>query len=262
MRSKGKVIRSRFPIFTVSMSIIAAVLLFIILYRVSALMTINEIILIFIYPFVLSYIIGYQSTESMEKYLDKKISELLDDNASEKIKCFPTKYSIPEPNEWWNKSFIDARSRFFIVGVTNKGWIQKDINQSKSLAEAIIRIIENNGTVKIVSENTENAINIMQSFWEQFIKEKVKSLPASRRKHITEKMKKNFFYFVYEKANYEIVISDNRMVLLITPNSIEFRSEAMVIELIEEKNPIEFKNYLADLDRTTQSCKRIILELV
>jgi predicted P-loop ATPase len=62
---------------------------------------------------------------------------------------------------------------------------------------------------------------------------------------------------VRSNCHYDAVVSDDRLVLLPTPNTPEFSSEAMVIELTLQADYQPFSNYLADIERTLEEARVI-----
>ncbi len=162
-----------------------------------------------------------------------------------------TKFDVPNKNEFWTDLLRNASNKFYLLGSSNKSWIERDENQSNDLSNAIIKIVESNGTVKIVSNNDLKTIKKHKDFILNYI------LPKIRNEILFTQFKKNFKYCVLAHSNYSAVISDDRIVLLPTLNSKAFTDESLVLELVGSHLP-QFKNYLSDIERIFREDGEII----
>jgi nucleoside 2-deoxyribosyltransferase len=164
-----------------------------------------------------------------------------------------TKFTVPHSHEFWNNLLKAANHRFYLVGYSNKSWINRTEEQSLELSQAIIHIIEQNGTVKILSVDEEKVKTHHERFLRDYIYRSVKALPPDRRQKVLARIKDNIkpglIYAVSNKSHYGAVVSDDRLLLLPTMNTQEFRSEALVLELKRGINSPQFENYLGDIDR-------------
>jgi hypothetical protein len=194
----------------------------------------------------ITYINSQRGINKLKNDLKLWIKETLSNpekhNHSPVVSVHGTKFDVPKRNEFWNNLCKDADNKFYLLGGSNKSWINKTDEQSDALAKSIVRIIINNGSVRIVSENIDNTILEHKHFFKKHI------LPKLSTKELLSKFKKHFLYGVLSHSNYQAVISDERIVLLPTMNSKQFKDESLVLELEGGHLP-QFKNYLADIER-------------
>ncbi len=158
----------------------------------------------------------------------------------------------------------DAESRFVLIGRSNKSWIAKSDEQSRVLGQAIIKITTGDGKVYIMSEDVEaNRNRTIDFFKNHVLNEIYKMKPPEAKKHL-EKIEANLVYAVteYKDVNYAGVVSDNRMLIIPTLNSQNFRDSGMVLELIKEHNPTEFDTYNSDITRIFTGKDNLFLPLV
>lgn len=169
---------------------------------------------------------------------------------SPRVHCHGTKFDVPNRNLFWNDLLAQAQRRFYLLGRSNKSWINKGERQSTELAESIVRIISNGGTVRILSDSRPEVI----ASHKRFIRDHVLRLwnGRSENQSITGSLGNpngnTFKYVTYDQSNYGAVISDDRLVLLPTLNSSEFRDETLVLEIFGPSSP-QLANYLGDIDR-------------
>jgi hypothetical protein len=175
-------------------------------------------------------------------------------NLYPKVFVHGTKFDVPDKNEFWNDLCKRAEKRFFLLGGTNKSWVNKSEHQSQELADSILRIVKNRGIVRIISNDSASAISDHREFFNKHIKPEIKS------RDLFEKFKKTFMYGVIKDSNYQAVISDDRIVLLPTMNSSQFKDESLVMELEGSHLP-QFKNYLADIERLFKENKCRVIDL-
>jgi len=172
-----------------------------------------------------------------------------------------TKFTVPDSHEFWNNLLKAANSRFYLVGFSNKSWVNRTDKQSIELSNAIIHIIEQNGTVKILSVDEPKVRAYHQKFLLNYFYRTVKELARDRRRKVLERLRDNhapgLVYAVHNQSHYGAVVSDDKLLILPTMNTPEFRSEALVLELKQGINSPQFENYLSDIDRLFHDAKRI-----
>jgi len=204
--------------------------------------------------------IHYTNTERGLKKFKNEIKQWLHEiiknpsthNLYPRVFIHGTKFDVPKKNEFWNELFQKADTKFYLLGGSNKSWVNKGEHQSEELAMAIVRIISNGGNIKIISDDLPATIANHKQFYKEYIKPKIID------KALSTKFKKAFIYGVVSSSNYQAVISDNRIVLLPKMNSTQFKDESLVMELEGSHLP-HFKNYLADIERLLKegNCKII-----
>lgn len=160
------------------------------------------------------------------------------------VPLFPTKHRVPGGNEWWNNLANGATKRFYLIGYTNKSWINKSTDQSRFLANNLIRIAKNDGIVKITSNSNEETVTKHREFLDRFIKDQVKEEDNNE-----EDILSNIVYHVSPMTNYNAVISDDLLVMMPVLNTEEFRDESMVFQINRSSSPQPFANYLGDIER-------------
>lgn len=179
-----------------------------------------------------------------------------------RVICHGTKFTVPNSSEFWSSLLRKAEYRFYLIGYTNKSWIHKSEEQSVALGDAIIRIIESGGIVKILSVDDEDIISLHTDFIRDYVVKKVRRFSNTRKQAILSRLEKSerqkFIYAVSNNSNYGAVISDGRFLLLPTMNSPRFRDEALVLELKQGIHSPQFENYIGDIDRMFKSGSRMI----
>lgn len=165
--------------------------------------------------------------------------------SSNKIVFHGTKHVVPYGNNWWNDLLSHANERFYLVGKSNKSWVNKSSEQSKILAASIIRILENSGQVKLVSCDHDEVINSTKKFIKEFV------IPEANKNGLknSDLITGAFSYTTSSDKNYNAVVSDNKLIIMPILNTEEFRDESMVLEI--DKNIAEqpFMNYVGDIER-------------
>lgn len=163
-----------------------------------------------------------------------------------RVHCHGTKFDVPNRNQFWNNLLAQAQYRFYLLGRSNKSWINKSERQSIELAESIVRILGNGGTVRILSDSRPDVI----ASHKRFIREHVLRLWNGSQpiEVLGSASDSPIKYVTYDQSNYGAVISDDRLVLLPTLNSSEFRDETLVLEIFGPSSP-QLANYLGDIDR-------------
>ena len=212
----------------------------------------------------ISYLDTDQGLKEFKKKLKEWIKEVSEIARNEsnfpKVFCHGTKFQVPDSNSFWNELLKKAESRFYLIGNTNKSWVNKSDLQSEELANSILKIIENKGIVKIMSSDDSNIIEAHKCFFQDFVHPKLRSISGDDGKIIKRLFAQNVKYAVFNHSNYGAVISDNSLIILPTVNSDEFRDETLVLELRGSTSP-EFTNYLADIDRMFRNGNRLISEI-
>lgn len=172
------------------------------------------------------------------------------------VRFHGTKYNVPGGNDWWNSLMLDASERFYLVGESNKSWINKDDEQKKLLAKAMARIIANNGKVKILSTSTQ-IVPLTIDFIKKYVFIEADKIGLI----LSDIVKDSLIYTVAERINYNAVVSDNKLILMPTLNTPMFRNDCMVLELERKSLKSTFNNYIADIERmfTPEFSKKIEL---
>ena len=195
--------------------------------------------------------IPYDNSEEGIKKLKRTIkrwiktiimNRLNESNVFPKVYVHGTKFDVPKRNEFWNDLFKSAERKFILLGGSNKSWIKKSEEQCNGLAGSIIRIIKNNGEVIIISGNDKSIIQDHKDFFKKYL------IPKLKGRILLNKFNRRFKYGVVDHSNYQIVISDNKIVILPSLNSKQFKDETLILEL-EGQNLQVFKNYQADVER-------------
>lgn len=197
--------------------------------------------------------IKYLKSE-LKKWIDELVNNPTEHNLVAKALIHGTKFDVPKRNEFWNDLLNGAKTKFILLGGSNKSWINKSASQSQELADSIISIIKNNGSVILMSDNNPSVIGNHKYFYTKFIKHRLKSAA------LLKSFKSKFIYAVLEHSNYQAVISDSRIVLLPKMNSKQFKDESLVIEL-EGSHLVQFKNYLADIERLFEESKCLKIDI-
>lgn len=166
---------------------------------------------------------------------------------SRAIICHGTKFNVPERNRFWNTLYQSAHFRFYLVGKTNKSWIARNPEQSASFAAALLRIVSAGGKVKILSHTDPDVRAATSKFIDEFMFTELRELPEHYRQARISQLEHNFLYVVTGSSSYRAVVSDHRLVLIPSLNSIAFRDEAPVFELAEHSP--EFNSYMSDIER-------------
>jgi hypothetical protein len=172
--------------------------------------------------------------------------EAIQARTSLRVHCHGTKFDVPNRNQFWNDLLAQAHYRFYLLGRSNKSWINKSERQSTELAESIVRILGNGGTVRILSDSRPDVI----ASHKRFIREHVLRLWNGSQpiEVLGSASDSPIKYVTYDQSNYGAVVSDDRLVLLPTLNSSEFRDETLVLEIFGPSSP-QLANYLGDIDR-------------
>lgn len=205
--------------------------------------------------------IAYKNTDvgllKFKNEIIQWINEILKNpnlNLPSRVFLHGTKFEVPNRHDFWNDLFSNAEKKFYLLGGTNKSWINRSEEQSEEFSSAIVKIISNGGRVKIISNNLPSTIKLHFDFYQKYIKKKL------RNKTINNKFKTLLTYGTVENSNYKAVISDDRIVLLPTMNSEQFKDESLVMEL-EGSHHTYFKSYLADIDRLFKENKCLVIDL-
>jgi hypothetical protein len=165
------------------------------------------------------------------------------------IVCHGTKFNVPERHEFWSALYNLAHARFYLVGKTNKSWINKNSEQRDAFAGAILRIISGGGQVRILSEPTEETISDTQYFFSDCLIPELKRLPQLAKEQLVARLERGLVYAVADNSHYRAVVSDDRLVFIPSLNSERFRDEALVFELTRQSFPFGFHTYLSDIER-------------
>lgn len=225
----------------------------------------HEVILLLLFPIaiaVITYLITYNDTRGLKTEIFKEFGdsqariqnditdlkkEIINYVDKDRLVCHGTKYAFPKTNrsDFWNSFLINAHKKFILLGNTNKSWLNGGSDQSTKLGKSILAILENNGTVKIISENNERTIERHKKFIQQYVLEKIKS--SENKNELLEKFYRNFAYKIQSDLNFTAVVSDNRLIILPRMNIEENQEKCMVLE-INHSVPEIYKNYLTDIE--------------
>jgi hypothetical protein len=190
----------------------------------------------------------------IKKWINELINNPTEHNLIAKAVVHGTKFDVPKRNEFWNDLLRGAKTKFILLGGSNKSWINKSDSQSQDLADSIISVIKNKGSVILLSDNNPDVIENHKYFYTKYIKPKLKE------SSLKTAFKNKFIYAVIEHSNYQAVISDSRIILLPKMNSKQFKDESLVIEL-EGSHLVQFKNYLADIERLFKENKCLTIDV-
>lgn len=222
-----------------------------------------EIILLLVFPIiiaVITYLIStndlkniktdivenyknYQlSTQKEIKELKDEITEYVDKN---RFVCHGTKYGFPNRSQFWDNFLILANKRFILFGKTNHNWVSKGKDQSTRLGNAIIAILENDGIVKMLSEDGQETIDKHKAFIEKYILEKIVS--TTKKNALLKKFKDNFAYKTKNDLNFTAVVSDDRLIILPRLNNEKNQDKCMVLEVNHTMEDV-YINYSTDIE--------------
>jgi len=161
------------------------------------------------------------------------------------VPCHGTKYDVPDRERFWNDLLESAQDEFILVGNSNKSWLRRDENQSRTLGEAIARIVNRGGRVVIISGKQKKTVTRTNAFIAKYV---VKHLSADSRADL-EGDAPRFIYAQAARVNYSAVLSDDRLLIMPRLNSPEFTAEAMVLELRRSLHATQFRHYKDDINR-------------
>lgn len=178
--------------------------------------------------------------------VEARIKEL--GKVSPLVRCHGTKHNVPGSHDFWNGLLGSAKKRFYLVGSSNKSWVNKTVEQKVDLANGIYRIVKQGGKVKMISSTQTAIVEAHRRFFREYLRPCVEDDAVLSRGQALDLIRKNFLYTVRRKSNYGALLSDDRLVLLPRMNDGDFRDESLVLELQDPKSQ-QFKNYLADLER-------------
>ena len=251
--------------------ILAATVAFFFVKRVVGDKSLNDYFLLVAYPLFVAWLLSFLSTRDLKRivqlHVERSKKEIMDEvsriehslkgqneNVLRKIErgrviCHGTKFEVPDRTNFWNDLLADARGQFILVGHTNKSWIDAERTQSKKLGDAIIRIIQSEGNVRILSSDTYKDKTCL--FLHNYVYQVANKLPADRRRDLLLKLNTNLLYAVFNgnKSHYNAVVSDDRIMVMPTLNSPEFKDNSIVLEINRHSHPLPFKSYMDDVDR-------------
>lgn len=260
-------------------SLIVGLLITVFLYKLIETYTILkwfEIILLLVFPVVLTvitYLIStndlknlktdiienyknYQlSTEEEIKELKNEITEYVDKN---RFVCHGTKYGFPNRSQFWDNFLILANKKFILFGKTNHNWVSKGRDQSVRLGNSIIAILENDGIVKILSEDGQETIDKHKAFIEKYILDKIGS--TTKKNVLLKKFKDNFSYKTKNDLNFTAVVSDDRLIILPRLNNEKNQDKCMVLEVNRTMEDV-YINYSTDIENVFELAAEIKFEL-
>lgn len=157
-----------------------------------------------------------------------------------------TVFDVADGNSFWNELAPNAAKHFVLLGRTNKNWIQKSPREAQRLAREFVRILKGDGRVTILSGPDEAVVAAHRNFFLKCFD------PIFLAEHAVG-VNAPLTYRIVESSSYGAVVADDRLILLPSLNSEQFRSEAIVLEFTRYESPQPFDNYVADLDRLIES---------
>lgn len=218
-----------------------------------------ELFTVLAFPLILGVglsLITDRSTKSALVQIENRVSTSLENALNElsqnRIIWHGTKFNVPESTLFWNQLLERAQTRFYLVGRTNKSWVDKDDEQSRRLAENIIRILQSNGTVRIVSADESEIVARTVDFLDRYVNKALQMRDSAIRRTIASHSAQHLTYTV-ANSNYGAVISDDRLFLIPTLNSSAFRADSPVFEIDRSQHRQVFDSLLADIERLAKS---------
>ncbi|HEU0052836.1 MAG TPA: nucleotide-binding protein [Longimicrobium sp.] len=173
---------------------------------------------------------------------------------SPSIQCHGTKYEVPGSNSFWNGLLKNAQKRFYLVGSSNKSWVDHTEEQKLELAREIYRIVAQGGKVKLVSSDAPKAVEAHRRFFREYLRPCVEGA-ATNLDNAWNQVAKNLVYAVRKRSNYGAIVTDNQLVLLPSMNARDHRERSLVLEM--DRGSLPYQNYEADVERlfTNGFCK-------
>lgn len=175
-------------------------------------------------------------------------------NLEPSILYHENKFDVPNGDEFWSELLRSAKNRFYLIGSSNQSWIDKSEEYSSELSNAIFRIVKNGGKVRFFSTNEPNIIKSHHYFFKTYFRICLDQEPQESRLDTLSLLEQRFTYATYPHSNYEAVVSDEKIILIPTMNSLNFQDESLILEMQDAKSQ-KFKNYLADIDRLLRDCQ-------
>lgn len=172
------------------------------------------------------------------------------EQAAKWVGCHGTKYDVPHKEVFWNSLLTAATQRFWLVGHSNKSWIDRNASQSRSLGDAIVRICSSGGEVHVVS--AKKAIKRTKDFLQHHVFRERDGETAKSKQRRLKALTQHLTYSVSPRINYSAVVSDDRALIIPLLNTDQFRDESMVIELTKGLQPKQFDNYMGDIERLVE----------
>lgn len=221
---------------------------------------------IIIFPIILSILVEVISQkvsgDDLSKNLNLIKTELIINLGVSKVPCHGSVETIQgtsDPNSWWLNKLLGAEREFTIIGRSNKHWIrQGGDEQLKIIGENMLRILENNGSVTILSKKDDKTKTHTKQFIEKYVLERIKERNSDQKAFLIERVKSGFKYIVMDDMKYNALIYDGKIIIMPTLNSYDFREDAIVLELSKELVPLAYKNYKDDIMRTINSPTQLV----
>jgi hypothetical protein len=225
-------------------------------FRIYEKLSAYELVTVIIYPLFVAVAVALVADWSAKSALEqfrREFTELLAQTikgiSRSKIVWHGTKYNVPDSNIFWNNLLERSYRRFYLVGKTNKSWVDKDEAQSQNLADNILRILAEGGTVRIASIEDAATIDRTLVFLRKYVGKALQLKDSATRKRIANSAESRFSYVTYAHANYGAVLADDRLFLIPALNSDEFRPDSPVFEIDRNQHNQAFENLLADIER-------------
>lgn len=210
-----------------------------------------------VFPIVLSLISGLIFALHLEIKLKDEFNKLGIILNTEKVPYYGTKFNVPkvpDKNTFWLSLLLEAEMEFIVVGRSNKHWIKQGGGRQLSIVgEQILRIVKSGGRVTIVSKNDEQVIQDTKSFFVEFIVNPLSQMSPDRRSSMIAALKDRFVYAVVDHLNYNVVLSDERIMVIPSLNSYEFRDESIVLEIRKAFVSDAYQNYRNDIYNTIRT---------
>jgi hypothetical protein len=180
------------------------------------------------------------------------------------IACHGTKFDVPNRTAFWDGLLHNAERRFYLVGNSNKSWVNKSDRQKVDLSKSIYRIIKQGGKVKIISSAESAVVESHRIFFRKYFRTCLDEDKGDCKEKAMKFVAENLIYGFHRHSNYGAVVSDDRLILLPTMNTAQFRAESLVLE-VQNPESEQFRNYLSDLDRlfSSEECTRVdVIDLI
>ena len=172
-----------------------------------------------------------------------------------RILAFQNKFSMPATNHYWRELVESAGTRFFLLGGSNKSWINQSTERRKACGESIVRIIANGGDVAIVCYDHEETLDGHSKFIRDCVVKPLAALPSSRRIALLRRIKQHLRVAATNDLKYQAAVCDSRIVIMPLLNSAEFKEESLILELSPTKHGEHYSSYESDIVRTVDRCE-------
>ena len=198
-----------------------------------------------------------QDNKSQTKEIESVVSKLL---TTKHIRQHGPKAGIPNQAQFWNSRIQKAEKRFVLCSTTCKSWFDKSEEQSQMIAREILRLIRDDGKVTIITSDSEDVVNMTNSFLQQYLSPLINGLNKAQKLEVKKKLNDTFRYISHSGCKYGATISDDNMLLIPLMNTDLFREESVVLEINQLEYPTLYDNFIGDIDRLANKSKKHNLE--